>query len=176
MAKKSNRIPFFTCRDRADGSRRYYWQPSKSLRLAGFGLKRLSDDQATAITECLAETERVQKVLAGGVTPRPDRAPRRARIMALPFVYVMQRDDGKVKIGISRDPDRRLSDIGAAQPDAVKLIVKVRVAAPAQVERFLHGLFRRHRVSGEWFLLDPRRVVHVLKGLAETLSGEIERV
>lgn len=56
-------VPFFTSRPRKNGTHRYFWQPSAALRAHGFKLKRLSDDEATAITECKDETERVKNIL-----------------------------------------------------------------------------------------------------------------
>lgn len=45
------RIPHLTNRPRKDGSKRYYWQPSRALGRAGWKLTPLGDDEYAAITK-----------------------------------------------------------------------------------------------------------------------------
>lgn len=45
------KVPYLTSRANADGSRRWYWQPTAELRRHGFALQRLPDDEAQAIAE-----------------------------------------------------------------------------------------------------------------------------
>ncbi|MBE2191353.1 MAG: tyrosine-type recombinase/integrase [Alphaproteobacteria bacterium] len=45
------KIRYLVCRPNQNGSPRYYWQPDKTLRTAGWKMRRLSDNQSEAIVE-----------------------------------------------------------------------------------------------------------------------------
>lgn len=64
------------------------------------------------------------------------------------LVYFVRVGD-KVKIGFTRDIDRRLSELQVSSP--VKLRVELVLKASAIVERVLHRRYRAQRVSREWF-------------------------
>lgn len=187
MAKMKIKVPYLTTRIRQGGGLIYYWQPNKQLRDLGFKLKRLSDDPTTAMVEARAENQRVAAARSDAKAGRKKRPVSVARNDQLPlsprerarkpaWVYVIGRSDGKLKIGVSRDPKRRLADLGTANAEPLSLIASVSVPAPAHVERFLHGLFARNRVGGEWFVIDPQRVTRVLSGLGQILAPEAERM
>ncbi len=52
------KIPHLTYRQRADGTRRHFWQPSAALRRKGFLLKRLSNGPKTVRAEAMLMTHR----------------------------------------------------------------------------------------------------------------------
>lgn len=57
--------------------------------------------------------------------------------------------DNRIKIGISRDVERRLKDVGAhlvTPPTCLGFIEGGR-----GLERHVHGLLAEHRIQGEWF-------------------------
>jgi len=87
-----------------------------------------------------------------------------AKIEVTTFVYVMGWM-GKVKIGISRDPEKRLRQLQLANPGEVRILhlraFSTRPSA-AFVERALHKKFAAHRLLGEWFDIPADRAVKAL--------------
>lgn len=77
--KKLKKIQFFTARQNADGTVRYYWQPSAGLRRMGWTMKALSADETTAQQEAVrlnAEVEAWRKNSPDAVlSQKPRRAP-----------------------------------------------------------------------------------------------------
>lgn len=71
------KIPHLVPFKRKDGTLRYYWQPSKTLRLAGETPKRLSDIKAEAQRQAVTENERVEKRRAAGELTAPEPKSRR---------------------------------------------------------------------------------------------------
>jgi len=68
------------------------------------------------------------------------------------YVYVMQDSMGNLKIGISNDPERRLSEINANNSEPVILLGMKETHAPAyQDETALHNKAREHKIKGEWY-------------------------
>lgn len=62
------KVPYLTSRPRVNRAPLYYWQPSKTLRMQGFAIKRLSDDPHQAVIEAEAETARVKAAIAARST------------------------------------------------------------------------------------------------------------
>lgn len=60
MAKISKKIQFFSARQNEDGTFRYYWQPSASLRRQGFKLRALSSCLEQAQKEAISLNAEVQ--------------------------------------------------------------------------------------------------------------------
>jgi hypothetical protein len=69
--------------------------------------------------------------------------------LAASFIYFMTAGN-KVKIGVSRNPRRRLDDLKTGS----SRMVSIRYVTPGDrtKEKELHKLFAEHRVNGEWFL------------------------
>lgn len=76
------------------------------------------------------------------------------------FVYLFERQsDGAIKIGISNNPDRRVSKVRQQYPgDTITVLDKAAVLDMGASEATLHAKFEA-RKSGEWFALeaDERR-------------------
>jgi hypothetical protein len=66
------------------------------------------------------------------------------------YVYAMRSED-IVKIGWSRDPEKRLSKVNSDTPTTVQLVGYV--AATIAQEAELHRLFAPWRMSNEWYRL-----------------------
>lgn len=68
-------------------------------------------------------------------------------------VYVVSREDGKCKVGISRSVARRRSGMQQATPDRLTIHSTVRPASLSalDVERQAHAALSPWRLSGEWF-------------------------
>lgn len=68
------------------------------------------------------------------------------------FVYFARSNCGLVKIGITRDPIKRIAALGGNPifgSPSYALIVR---GAPQKLERYTHMLFREQRYFGEWFV------------------------
>ena len=72
------------------------------------------------------------------------------------FVYAIENDQGHIKIGYSSDPQKRLSGLQQANSGALNLIGARRTFHPSSFEDFLHTIFAKRRLQGEWFDLDER--------------------
>jgi len=77
------------------------------------------------------------------------------------YLYVFKHGD-RLKIGISRDVERRRKDVGnhlAVAPELVGWI-----EGTYALEKHVHGLLGAHRLKGEWFhdCADARKIVDAL--------------
>ncbi len=73
------------------------------------------------------------------------------------FVYLMRRDDGCHKIGISIAPEKRLIQIQRKHPSAY-IVSTFYSKECADAENELHDMFAASRKDGEWFDLDGREL------------------
>jgi len=70
------------------------------------------------------------------------------------YVYLIrQKGTNTCKIGISINPDYRLTQIDHAVPFDVELVHQILVPSMRRSEDLWHNLFRRWRLKGEWFAL-----------------------
>jgi hypothetical protein len=69
------------------------------------------------------------------------------------YCYFIGGIEGGIKIGNSRNPGRRLSEIRRQTPE--KLQILARVGGGAGRERYYHKLFAEHHRGGEWFERHP---------------------
>lgn len=67
----------------------------------------------------------------------------------LPMVYFVLYGNRRVKIGHSKQADRRLAEISAMLPGKAKL--HYLTPGGQDLERRLHQMFATDRISGEWF-------------------------
>lgn len=66
------------------------------------------------------------------------------------WIYFIQEEDhGPIKVGIGRDPGRRLASLQVGNP--VRLKLRSAFKAPAALERLIHDHFSDERMVGEWF-------------------------
>lgn len=63
--------------------------------------------------------------------------------------FLRDADRGQIKIGYSRDVERRVRQIGAMNCGRVELIGKI--LSPRWYESLLHETFANDRIHGEWF-------------------------
>jgi hypothetical protein len=73
--------------------------------------------------------------------------------------------DGPVKIGIAREPLKRLRDLQVANPVELRLLAVTDGGRAAEV--MLHRTFRESRVRGEWFEMSSR-----LEAVIEEAAGK----
>ena len=67
------------------------------------------------------------------------------------FLYAGLTADGRVKIGISSDPERRRRQIETAGGVPIVAWESFTVYAPAACERYVHNRWAAHRGLGEFF-------------------------
>lgn len=77
------------------------------------------------------------------------------------YVYLVQAEDGPVKIGVTNDLDGRMSGLQTGTPMELKLRYFVECFTEAvayRLEKLLHERYQEFLVRGEWFNVDPERV------------------
>lgn len=77
------------------------------------------------------------------------------------FIYA--EEVNRVKIGRSVDISTRLADLTTSSP--VELTLLAYFLAPVSAERFIHSLFDRYRVRGEWFIYSEQ-----IRGVVKRLN------
>lgn len=91
------------------------------------------------------------------------------------FVYVIAADLA-CKIGISRDPNKRLAALQTATFLDLELVVGIQ--APTRqlaewIEAGAHKILGDHRIRGEWFDFDPIKAGIAICVSAETIYHEL---
>lgn len=88
-------------------------------------------------------------------------------------VYVIANQDGAVKIGIAADVRKRLSGLQTATPYPLKLRLFVGdlQGRARQIEKECHRRLDQHRVSGEWFKVEWREAVDVVRRVVAAHSS-----
>jgi len=73
------------------------------------------------------------------------------------YVYLFRSEgSNRYKIGVSKDPAKRLRQLQTGSPDALELVEMRDVFGnPMKAERALHEHFATYRVNGEWFDFGP---------------------
>lgn len=100
-------------------------------------------DQSRSMLEALA--------LAGDDNAKDELSKRAVRAAhACTWVYFIKAAT-RVKIGVARDPTRRMEDLQVGCPWPMRLIGVQ--CGDALLERQLHMKFQAHRLDGEWFRL-----------------------
>lgn len=69
------------------------------------------------------------------------------------YVYLMQNEFGRFKIGISQDVEKRRGQLQTGSGFYIKIIgyYKPQYRYAGDVEKHLHKLFAKYRTIGEWF-------------------------
>lgn len=79
------------------------------------------------------------------------------------YVYALQRPDGQVKIGYTKDPESRIYALSSSAGFEPKKYYYIETYIANWVERKLHSIFKDYRKIGEWFNIDFEVVVKCLK-------------
>lgn len=157
---------------------RHYWQPSSKLRKLGWPTRRLSNDIGRAIQEA----ERINRML--DTDRRPPKTP--PQTILLPgdkapaatayeqYVYAMCNELGHVKIGISKNPEKRRGALQKQSPFRIELLFLRRVfhATPASIEGAIKRALAPYNMRGEWFDIEPaeavRRAAELTRNMEES--------
>lgn len=85
------------------------------------------------------------------------------------YVYLMERSNGDLKIGISQSPEKRAYKLRVAlSDDSVKVIAKSFVEDMGKTESELHEKYKEYSAGGEWFTFthnEREEVIHLLNNL-----------
>lgn len=74
-------------------------------------------------------------------------------VSAEAYIYALQRSDGAIKIGFSRDLGLRIKQLDPTGRESLKLryyLARPRAAAH-EIEKLCHSIARPHALGGEWF-------------------------
>lgn len=66
------------------------------------------------------------------------------------YLYMMEAENGRIKIGISDNVGVRLRQVASFSPINITLVVKVLVREVGEVEHDMHVKYMKYRVHGEW--------------------------
>jgi hypothetical protein len=76
------------------------------------------------------------------------------RYVGAHHVYLLKRSDGRIKVGISRDPHRRRVSLERASPETLSILKVVRTFNEPNARRIEIAVkvsLQQYRVRGEWF-------------------------
>ena len=91
----------------------------------------------------------------------PDPSPYQAPPNEPNSIYLF-RAGNRYKIGISKDPQRRLYDLSAS-PLPIEFVWSLQVGNASMLEGQLHKIFQEKRAHGEWFELSREDVAWIKK-------------
>jgi hypothetical protein len=80
------------------------------------------------------------------------------------FLYCIADNNGSVKFGFSKDPDRRVRALQTGCADELVLLETISVPEDSvqEYERLLHSEFAHLRTRGEWFAISGEDAVAYL--------------
>lgn len=84
------------------------------------------------------------------------------------FVYLLLGENGKYKIGKSKNPERRCKELSLSSCENHELIHKFKVKNPHLKEKELHLMFNEKRTHSEWFELS-KADIEFIKGLSDEI-------
>lgn len=119
------KIRYLVCRPNLNGTPRHYWQPDKTLREAGWKMRRLSDNQAEAITEAQEINQAVDNWRIGALDNPSNEKP--GSVRALIQLYKKSREYKEKADKTRKDYDRylRLIEDWAGTEPAVMINAKM---------------------------------------------------
>ena len=78
------------------------------------------------------------------------------------FIYAMMEEDtGKIKIGISKDPERRLKQLQTGNSSRIVLIATHKAENGFSDERTLHQKNEAYKIHGEWFFNEAKNTIAI---------------
>ena len=71
------------------------------------------------------------------------------------YVYILQKENKLVKIGVSVNPEKRINAIRTHGAEKfINVFISSKTESYKEIERQLHSFFKKERVMGEWFNVD----------------------
>lgn len=86
------------------------------------------------------------------------------------FVYFIGGETGAIKIGVARQPYRRLATLQSSSPIPLRILAMA--MGGQKEERFFHERFAAHRLHGEWFTPAPE-ILTEIERLARPTSPQV---
>lgn len=120
-----------------------------------------------------------------GISISPDElfGKRRARnnipaaISESSFVYVIKDEAGRVKIGSSNDPSRRLKELQTGHPERLTLeFIGASTIDGAVIERMAHNVLHNYRINNEWFSISTAYAISAIYGVAAKHEAKIKQI
>jgi hypothetical protein len=91
------------------------------------------------------------------------------------YVYfVVDPMSDAMKVGLSNDPAQRVASLQTAHAYPLTFIGKARCDSldmAQEAERYYHSMLRCHRIRGEWFSLECKRVQSLIDWFASKEMG-----
>ena len=80
--------------------------------------------------------------------------------MTTSYIYIIGADKPPYKVGISKNPERRLKNLQTASPHKLRIHVKQPTDAVKvkQLETLIHRNLSNYHTLGEWFNLDLEKL------------------
>lgn len=81
--------------------------------------------------------------------------------MATSYIYIIGSDHPPYKVGISKDPERRLRNLQTGHPQKLRIhcLRETNGERTKLLEGAIHHHLRMHRTNGEWFDLDYETIL-----------------
>jgi predicted GIY-YIG superfamily endonuclease len=67
------------------------------------------------------------------------------------FVYLIKSDNGEYKIGVSKNPNKRLKQLNCGNPFNSEIIHQFETEIPHKVETALHNFYSMNKINREWY-------------------------
>lgn len=71
-------------------------------------------------------------------------------------LYLIRGNNGKYKIGIAKNPKKRLKQLQTGNPELLTIIETYQTNNASKIEKALHNRYSHLRKEGEWFELSVR--------------------
>lgn len=73
------------------------------------------------------------------------------------YLYIISDNPNRTKIGIARNPNRRIKALQTGNPNLLKIYYQYSIPYYncQNVETILHYILGRYRIKGEWFNITP---------------------
>ncbi len=88
------------------------------------------------------------------------------------YVYVMQTSDNTVKVGRSKNPEKRLKNLQTGNPNEIKLIDTIKSEFSSEIERQFRHKHDDKRIKGEHYNLSQKEAMDSLSKIKSKLDTE----
>jgi len=88
-------------------------------------------------------------------------------------VYLIRGNDGRYKIGIAKNPKKRISQLQTGNSDKMKIIEVYQSDNASKIETALHNQYSHVRQSGEWFdlsVIDESNFIKKCKDIDKAIN------
>lgn len=81
--------------------------------------------------------------------------------MAVSYIYIIGADQPPYKVGISKDPQRRLKNLQTGHPQKLRIhdLKETNAEKTKLLESAIHYHLKHHRTHGEWFNMSLENIM-----------------